>query len=135
MKKQIKYVYVVTKGEYSDYHIEAIFSSKQLADKFVGDNLNYNVEKYPLNLPSTEWFITRVSMVKDGSIWDTAIVKTTLIPEGLDDWHPYLNGRLIWNVKTDNQDYAVKIVSEKRRIILANDAWDKNELTRNLFKE
>lgn len=30
-------IYIVTQGEYSDYHIEAVFSTRALADKFIGN--------------------------------------------------------------------------------------------------
>lgn len=45
-----KIVYIVTKGEYSDYHIEAVFSSKKKAKEYVQHNgAECQIEEYKLD--------------------------------------------------------------------------------------
>jgi hypothetical protein len=55
----MKKVFIVTSGEYSDYNIEAVFSSKELANKYIdekkkqrnynADYDNYQIEEYTVN--------------------------------------------------------------------------------------
>lgn len=60
-------VYVVTSGSYSDYHIDAIFSTKEQAeiyqavhsmdyetDSFFSDYANYGIEEYEVDEPQIE---------------------------------------------------------------------------------
>ena len=58
-----KKIYVITSGEYSDYHIVAIYSTRELADEFVQCNGDgYEIEEYNLNEPISKekklWLIT-----------------------------------------------------------------------------
>jgi len=39
-------VYVLTKGEYSDYHIEGVFTDKSLADLYINSHLDIKTEEY-----------------------------------------------------------------------------------------
>jgi hypothetical protein len=43
-----KKIFIVTSGEYSDYHIEGVFSTKKLAEEFAAKGSG-NVEEYDLD--------------------------------------------------------------------------------------
>lgn len=49
----MKKIYIITDGDYSDYHIEAVFDSKKLAlkyaNKYYQKNYYPNIEEYELN--------------------------------------------------------------------------------------
>lgn len=45
----IKTIYVVTSGEYSDYRIEGVFTDKDKAEAFADRNPEYEIEEYPAN--------------------------------------------------------------------------------------
>lgn len=53
MKKKQQTIYVVTSGEYSDYHIEAVFTDKCKAEKYVdedaGDSCGRRIEEFEAN--------------------------------------------------------------------------------------
>lgn len=43
-------VYIVTSGEYSDYHINAVFSTREKAEEYVdAQGSDYRVEEYPVD--------------------------------------------------------------------------------------
>jgi hypothetical protein len=47
---QRKKIFIVTSGEYSDYHIEGVFSTKKLAEEFVATlSRDARVEEYALD--------------------------------------------------------------------------------------
>ena len=47
-------VYVVTAGDYSDYHIEAIFTNETIANQFANLDSDRNVEEYEVDVESVE---------------------------------------------------------------------------------
>lgn len=47
-----KRIYVITSGEYSDYQVNAVYSTKELAEDFIQHNGNkYCIEEYDLDKP------------------------------------------------------------------------------------
>jgi len=131
-------VYVVTTGDYSDYHIEAIFSTKELADEYVrrgGDE--YEVDEWELDTPIPDALI-RVSMFLDGRVdsVDHVIVKEIKgSSEGFYMFTESFNGDvvLIWYVKTDSEERAIKVVNEKRIQILALGIWGDEEKVKQMI--
>lgn len=58
-----KKIYVITSGEYSDYQIVAIYTTREMADVFVQCNGDgYKIEEYDLNKPISKkkklWIIS-----------------------------------------------------------------------------
>ena len=47
-------VYVVTAGEYSSYHIEAIFTNKKIADQYANLDSDRNIEEYETDIESVD---------------------------------------------------------------------------------
>jgi hypothetical protein len=122
-------VYIVTAGSYSDYHIEAVFSEKEFAEKYVevakgllGSN-DFGVEEWCLDLPEKEWVLTSVHMSRDGEVKHVAQDLDTNAVEGFACFD-YENN-LVWYVRTRDKERAVKVVNEKRVIILAHDLWSR----------
>ena len=66
-------VYIVTEGEYSDYHVEAVFSTESAAEAYVKkrdgvDYRTYRVEEYDMDLPDTAVGYYFVHMYPSGLI-------------------------------------------------------------------
>jgi len=120
----MKTVYVVTSGTYSDYGVNAIFSSKQKAQAYI-DTVNNKtegwqqldeprIEEWLMDIPKKQWLSTRVRM--DGENEEIGFIT----------WD--YNGNLLWGVATTDKRKAIKVTNEKRAWFLANNLWGK-ELT------
>jgi hypothetical protein len=139
----MKMVYVVSSGSYSDYRINAIFSTKKLAEEFkrVVSDSDYNaIEVYELD-PNTTDMIKRgysiwlVHMLIDGSTervrksettrYDVenmghSIWRRTQAPAYKGKGIPDILTSTVW-AKTEKQ--AIKIVNEHRTQMIANGKW------------
>lgn len=129
-------VFVVTSGEYSDYGIDAIFSTRELAKAFIdmfdkNEWKDFNIEEWDINPNETHlkqnrkpYFlrINKVGDVKDLEVADSAygfkqdISFADISYTVNDEW---MNVRCFAN---DNA-HAVKIAGEKRAQILASNLW------------
>lgn len=133
-------VYVVTSGCYSGYGIEAVFSTRELADlycaKMNAHRTSYyhaRVEAYPLDDGEAEIRGNRtpyrVMMTKDGTVehvrpytgeWPTG--KPWFDAEW--EWGKLVGYRtLMLDVWATDAEHAVKIVNERRAQILALNEW------------
>jgi hypothetical protein len=114
-------VYVVTTGEYSDYGIKAIFSAKELAEKYVADCLT---DKY--DFPAiVEWELdTEIGKVKrtcfrcempGGRCWsyETIALPTLRVPENHIDDLQHL-GKFVANSYV-SEDHARKLAIEEHQ--------------------
>lgn len=68
-------VYIVTSGEYSDYHIECVFSTIEKAKKYIDTHSNdtVNIEEYELDTykkPDSKFFNVNI-FENDGKIKDS----------------------------------------------------------------
>ncbi len=133
--KIMKKVYVVTTGEYSDYSIKAIFTTKALAQECIDTLHDGDIEEYILDLPKNPPPIIDVRMAKEGGVLDSYRYN-----------EPYREQRygficfdrdhnLIWGVRTDSKKRATKVVNEKRIQILAHDIWGDEDKVRELFSQ
>jgi hypothetical protein len=72
MEESIMLVYVVTSGEYSDYHICGVFSSEEKAKTYMGNapEKRFSVEEYELDGERPRVFAERwgVALKLDGSV-------------------------------------------------------------------
>ena len=68
-------VYIVTAGEYSDYRILAVFSSKERAEDWIDHIGQYEdycyIEEYEVDCPPRKWVGTYVWITRDGTVVDT----------------------------------------------------------------
>lgn len=107
-------VYIVTSGSYSDYQIVIVFATKELADAFVSDNGDCDVEEYPLNtvVPKVyKWFAW--IKLDSGEIYHVS----EFLPVFEQELRDSGNGNLSAGGAT--KDEAIKNVSDYRRAYLA----------------
>jgi len=130
-------IYLVTAGAYSDYRVICAFTKRKDAKAFVekADSIceydRYDIELKPLNAPPEEWVYTAVRMAKDGSVikvWkNTFNDGTGMGYSGYD-----VDGNLYCDVNTDDEKRAIKVVNERRTMILAADQWGSKAFLRQL---
>ena len=122
-----KKIYIVTSGEYSDYHIEAVFTTKEKAVDYVEQHgTDYNIEEYDLDEEVEKktqlWSIVfciengkllegNTRSFKEDEVRDTCFVELS--------W----NGKLYitFYVDADSMDRAVKIARERFAAVKANE--------------
>ena len=122
-----KTAYVVTSGQYSDYHVDGVFSDKQKANSFVNKAYDRAIERYNIDdeeqLREENWygidvFISKSSKVKSVLVNDLCksdryfdVVSFTL-REGADDCFSFY-------LKALNRDKAKAIALERFHALLA----------------
>ena len=131
----MKKMFALTAGDYSDYHIVGLFSSKEALFKEAGtddekviNNSGMRIEEYELDKPlSLNKITTSILMEKDGSVtqartyipndWDTAK------DFGFQTGQPL---RTCWyfHIETEYQDRAIKVANERRTQLIALDLWE-----------
>lgn len=140
MKKK---VYVVTSGEYSDFGIEQVFSTKEKAQNFIdlskeygNDNINYEIDEYDLDpivkVPHYHKFkyFYFVEMDKEGNIkhcnkTHLDIMNPEVEKEMVYLTNDYLSKKSVLNaiINANDKEHAIKIMGEKRTKILAANRW------------
>ena len=132
-------VYVVTSGEYSDFGIDAIFATEELAQIFVD---SFAVDDRSRELNITEWTLNPnekylkqnrnpyfLQINKKGDIRDICACESdrvNLFRTEISDAKIHFTKDLEWmNIAcfANNEEHAVKIASEKRSQILAANLW------------
>ena len=130
-------VYIVTTGSYSDYHIEAVFSKKELADEYCKRaGSSYDIEEWQLDEPIPDVCFL-VEMSKSGEVF--SVEKTIDDTPGIICFFPPGLGQtwddhILWVVKTDDVARAIKVVNEKRFQILALDIWGDTDKVIEIIK-
>lgn len=140
----MKTIYAVNSGDYSDYRVDALFSSKKLAEEHMAsipDNSYNEIEEFQLDPPIVDllkrgYSVWNVHMLKNGDTervertnnekWNITDVPTHNIWERTKarayqgkDIQDILTS-MVW-AKTEKA--AVKIVNEKRVQMIANGEW------------
>ena len=140
----MKKVYVLTSGSYSDYRINAIFSTIKLAEEFKkfvpGDDYNeiavYEIDPDTVDLLKRGYSIWIVTMLIDGTtesctrhevepyyvsdVGSKHIWRRTEAPAYKGSEMPDALNSTVW-AKTAK--HAVKIVNEQRTQMIANGEW------------
>jgi len=124
-------VYVVTAGCYSDYHIVAVFSTKEKAEEYIAyHGTNNTLEEYELDKELDRevslWCVTfdlsdreetEASRTQDP--WEERFADTCQI-------NPYSHNIIYFYVYADTSERAIKIAREHLGAIIANDyVWQK----------
>jgi hypothetical protein len=153
-------MWMVSSGEYSDYGVRAVFTTKEKAEEFCrhhnGDDKaalrygdEYRVESVEVD-PELENMktLTYVLMRRDGAV-DTIGKQRNVVYEyfhpgpshyAMGLGHRFGDGNdrqqlcLQWYVDTTDEELAVKVVAEKRAEILAAGIWGDNEKTKAYFE-
>jgi hypothetical protein len=130
-------IYAVTSGSYSDYSVNAVFSTREMAEEFVNGDRGYDIEEWELDTPRDNWTIVSVWMDKEGNVIGTPMVQAHNTDTagfrffGSDIISP--NPSFLYAVATDSIERAVKVCNEKRAQILAANLWGNNAGVRELF--
>ena len=119
----MKKIYIVTSGEYSDYGIDAVFTDKEPAEKFIKEQKG-EIEVWEANeytkIPQNRDVYQVIIYVDNGEI--QGMEKTNSF------WHDALNdnmffwrkihdierGRLVIYCFAKDREHAIKIANEKR---------------------
>jgi hypothetical protein len=129
-------IYVVTHGEYSDYSIYALFSTKKLAEDYIKANSDknsydsyddYRIEEYKLDLFAKQlrknlkpYF---VRMGKDGFVQEIEKHSIREYEPSYGTHNFDRNNFLYMTVFAEDDKHAIKIVNEQRAILIANNLW------------
>jgi len=129
MKHETVTVYAVSSGEYSDYGIEAVFSTKENAKSYIGDRSCCDIEEWVLDawVPKADaaW---EVDMTLEGDV-----VKVKKLSHADDSYlrywppapfaPPNAPHMLYMKMWADDENGAVKIANERRiAFLLKRDA-------------
>ena len=127
-------VYIVTRGDYSDYSIVAAFSSRELAERFVavynqGDYAydRAGIEEYELDCPSEDWVTYIVWLNEAGDV--TFLGRSVSASDSVraEPRFAYRYGQddaqLAIEERVDDQQRAVKAAHEKWAAIKAAIPW------------
>jgi hypothetical protein len=117
-------VYIVTAGDYSDYHIEAVYLDKKTADR-IAEIAMGDVEEWPIDVPPEypvgllPWTVV---MNRNG---DTKLAHRTTPSD--DEWAPYSSvensGFVSYQMWAADEKHAVKIANERRVQLIASGEW------------
>lgn len=119
-------VYVVTDGDYSDYHIVGIYSTRELAERaqalFAADSVDeYPVDEMPSAPPGlSAWSVT---MNRHGDSLDVHQIPISNIDGAAGDWEPGHNGWATTRCLAADQPHALKIANERRLMAIASNDW------------
>lgn len=119
---ETKKVYIVTAGSYSDYHIESVFSTLEMAEEFsdtIGDDCQ--IEEYNIDEP----------IKREVSIWCISMNFDTQVVERADNAFYSTKDMVVYNrfrdkiidffIESDSREKAVKIAHERLGMVKANE--------------
>jgi hypothetical protein len=132
-------IYIVTSGEYSDYNINAIFSTEELAQAFIDSfkarsYCDMCIEDYDLDPNANDIKQKRrpywVRIDKEGNVDSIEIVDSAIwfgceIADARISYTYNLQYMNVYCFANDN-NHAIKIAGEKRAQILAANLWGVN---------
>lgn len=140
-------IYVVTTGEYSDYHILGVYSTKEKAKACVKSYGAACAETYELDeyTPRVGYYGVTIKKNFEASAYPHILEPYELEKEnGIPSYVKNLNSpsfsiggddaNLYWNMEAKDEKTAIKVASEKLTQILALEIWNDNDAVRKLFK-
>lgn len=126
-------IYVITHGEYSDYHICAVATTEERAEElrrmYCDDYCQAEIETYEENVPSYEWYNNEphgywtIYFKENGELYDqpeyylTEAHKTICVLENRFTGEPYKI--IVRNINTNTPQEAFKIACDARAKYLA----------------
>lgn len=116
-----KNVYIVTSGDYSDYSIDAVFSTKEKAEEYLDtEGSDARIEEYELDKKicrkNVRWDIY---FLNDGSV-NMADPYSYYNPKEYEDRVMNVKNGLCFSINSDSKEKAIKIASERRAFVLSN---------------
>ena len=119
-----KKVYAVAEGEYSDYHIECIFSTKEKANEFVQcHGMGYRIEEYELDQPVERkeklWYVS--FNTKNSKTYECFPTSCEKMRDKCHVENGYIENIIGFYVDADTMDRAIKIARERYVAVKSND--------------
>lgn len=117
-------VYLVTTGEYSDYRVHSVYSTKEKAERVANVLLGHVSERtldegpgFPRGMLYYEVAVDRQGTVRECNLVSADFVSDTL-------WEPAGDGECVqYNVWAKNDDHAIKIAAERNAELVASGNW------------
>lgn len=129
-------IYVVTSGEYSDYKIEVIYSTREMAEEYANKHNKLKkygsadeVTEFELDTPIEKHEFIYIIMDKQGNTY--SIEREFNRKEGFGSANETV---FSWTVQTTDEKRAIKVVNEKRIQILAAGIWGDYKAIEALFR-
>ena len=125
-----KTIYVVTSGDYSDYHIDGVFDVPALAERLRNALYNGRVEPWELNKLHSKialgYKYYRVYMDTEGRVFENVMTDIHDVDRETDapynGWGPITVWKFfIW---ATDEKHAVKIANERRVQLIASNLWE-----------
>lgn len=121
-------VYVVTTGQYEDYHIVGVYTEKEVADKIAALDADAEVETRLLDQKAYEikqgfapW---EVMMAKDGVVIKAITGRKVNYERALAGVFGFnYSGHLGLEMFAKDREYAIRITDGLRKDLLANGDW------------
>ena len=135
-------IYIVTSGEYSDYHINAVFSTKENAERYNKIHASgdfEDIEEFEVDedmalmnrIRDEKITIYLICMDRNGNVKETKkelpclyLVKSILAGKCK---HVLYADCMDMRVIAKDEKHAVKIVNERRVQLIANNEWGKKK--------
>jgi hypothetical protein len=120
-----KKIYIVTGGEYSEYHISAVFSTKEKAEEYMDTvGSDFEIEEYSIDKPIKHevsiWSIMMEICSKEVlNIYSCGADEKDTI-----EFMPgtsFRNECIMFTVESDSKEKAIKIVSDRFGAVVANE--------------
>lgn len=120
-----KKIYIVTGGEYSEYHISAVFSTKEKAEEYMDTvGSDFCIEEYSIDKP-IEHEVSIWSIMMD--IYSKEVLNICSCGGSEKDTIKFMSGTYYRNecirftVESDSKEKAIKIVSDRFGAVVANE--------------
>lgn len=120
-----KKIYIVTGGDYSEYHISAVFSTKEKAEEYMDTvGSDFEIEEYSIDKP-IEHEVSIWSIMMD--ICSKEVLKICsyeVIEKDTIEFMPstsFRNECIMFTVESDSKEKAIKIVSDRFGAVIANE--------------
>jgi hypothetical protein len=132
---ETKKVYIVTAGSYSDYHIESVFSTLEMAEEFADTiGSDYQIEKYNIDEP----------IERKISVWCISMNFDSQEVESADSYSCFSKDMVVYSrfrnaidlfIESDAREKAVKIAHERLGMVKANEHIVFPYLRRKIVKD
>jgi len=124
-------IYIITKGEYSDYHICAVATTQERAEQLRKMYSDYydeaNIEEYETDIPSNCYYNNdptlywKITFNDDGNIQyiESYYDASNLKIQARERYWSFDPSFCVYNIQTDTRDNAIKIACDRRAKYLA----------------
>ena len=127
-------IWVIEDGEYSDYRVRGVFSSRENAELMIEKGLTGTIAEWTLDPSVDAWKkglrLIKVEMNRAGdshieftnSSWDETENET---PWTMGPYHPTMGRQVVIRVVrfSDSEEHVVKVANEIRTRMIAEGAW------------